>query len=91
MKTGGRKLSLNQDEKLRTTHKTVANEEPPKFNSFGTKLNSFGTKFDHPINQFYFLWLLLRRQSHVEQIVPKKEIPIYQLKKTSKAYLSPIL
>ena len=84
MKTGGRKLSLNQDEKLRTTHKTVANEEPPKF-------NSFGTKFDHPINQFYFLWLLLRRQNHVEQIVPKKEIPIYQLKKTSKAYLSPIL
>ena len=84
MRTGGRKTPLNQDEKLRTTHKIDANAEPPKF-------NSFGTKFDYPINQFYFLWLLLPRQNHVNQIVPKKEIPIYQLRKTAKAHLSPTL
>ena len=47
--------------------------------------------FDYPINQFYFLWLFLRRQNDVDQIVPilsgwqlqnrQKEISVYQLKK----------
>ena len=88
---------MNQDEKLRTTHKIDAKAEPPKFSSV---MLSFGTEFHYPINQFYFLWLFLLRQNHVDQIVPKfsgwqlqnrqKEIPIYQLKKTAKTYLPQI-
>ena len=67
VRTGRRKLSLNQDEKLSTTHKIDANAEPPKFNSV---MSSFGREFNYPINQFYFLWLFLRRHNHVDQIVP---------------------
>ena len=97
VRTGRRKLSLNQDEKLRTTHKIDPNAEPPKFNSV---MSSFGTEFGYPINQFYFLWLFLRRQNHIDQIVPtfsgwqlqnrQKEIPTYPLKKTVETYLPPI-
>ena len=65
VRTGRRRLSLNQDEKLRTTHKIDPNAEPPKFNSV---MSSFGTEFGYPINQLYFLWLFLRRQNHVDQI-----------------------
>ena len=49
VRTGRRKLSLNQAEKLRTTHKIDPNAEPPKFNSV---MSSFGTKLGYPINQF---------------------------------------
>ena len=87
VRTGRRKISLNQDEKVHTTHKINPNAEPPKFN---TVMSPFGTEFSYPINQFYFLWLFLRWQSHVDQIVPtfsdlqlqnrQKEIPTYQLK-----------
>ena len=92
-----KKLSLNQDEKLRITHKIDPNTEPPKFNSV---MLSFGTEFGYPINQFYFLWLFLRWRNHVDQILPtfsgwqlqnrQKEIPTYQLKKTVETYLPPI-
>ena len=88
---------LNQDEKLRVTHKIDPNTEPPKFNSV---MLSFGTEFGYLINQFYFLWLFLRWRNHVDQIVPtfsgwqlqnrQKEIPTYQLKKTVETYLPPI-
>ena len=87
VRTDRRKISLNQDEKVRTTHKIDPNAEPPKFN---TVMSPFGTEFSYPINQFYFLWLFLRWQSHVDQIVPtfsdwqlqnrQREIPTYQLK-----------
>ena len=87
VRTGRRKMLLNQDEKVHTTHKIDPNAEPPKFN---TVMLPFGTEFSYPINQFYFLWLLLQWQSHVNQILPTfsdwqlqnrhKEIPIYQLK-----------
>ena len=97
VRTGRRKLSLNQDENLCTTHKIDANVEPPKFNSV---MSSFGREFDYPINQFCFLWLFLRLQNHVGQIVPtftcwqlqnrQKEISIYQLRKMVETYLSPI-
>ena len=92
-----KKLSLNQDEKLRITHKIDPNTEPPKFNSV---MLSFGTEFGYLINQFYFLWLFLRWRNHVDQILPtfsgwqlqnrQKEIPTYQLKKTVETYLPPI-
>ena len=97
VRTDRRKLSLNQDEKLRMTHKIDPNTEPPKFNSV---MLSFGTEFGYPINQIYFLWLFLRWRNHVDQIVRtfsgwqlqnrQKEIPTYQLKKTVKTYLPPI-
>ena len=51
-----KKLSLNQDEKLRITHKIDPNTEPPKFNSV---MLFFGTEFGYPINQFHFFWLFL--------------------------------
>ena len=51
LRTGRRKLSLYQDEKLRTTHKIDDNAEPLKFNSV---MSSFGKKSDYPINQLYF-------------------------------------
>ena len=79
MRTGRGKLSLNQDEKLRSTHKIDA--ETPKFSSIMS------------LNQFYLFWLFLRRQNHVDQIVPtfftnrQKEIRNYQLKKTAETYL----
>ena len=63
VRTGKRKLSLNQDEKLRTTHKIDPNAEPPKFHSV---MSSFGTEFGYPTNQFYILWSFLRRQNHVD-------------------------
>ena len=49
VRTGRRKLSLNQAEKLRTTHKIDPNAETPKFNSV---MSSFWTKLGYPINQF---------------------------------------
>ena len=79
MRTGRGKLSLNQDEKLRSTHKIDA--ETPKVSSIMS------------LNQFYLFWLFFRRQNHVDQIVPtfftnrQKEIPNYQLKKTVETYL----
>ena len=57
VRTDRRKISLNQDEKVRTTHKIDPNAEPPKFN---TVMSPFGTEFSYPIDQFYFLWLFLR-------------------------------
>ena len=54
VRTGRRKISLNQDEKVRTSQKIDPNAEPPKFN---TVMLPFGTEFSYPINQFYFLWL----------------------------------
>ena len=57
VRTDRRKISLNQDEKVRTTHKIDPNAEPPKFN---TVMSLFGTEFSYPINQFYFLWLFSR-------------------------------
>ena len=57
VRTGRRKISLNQDEKVRTTHKIDPNAEPPKFN---TVMSPSGTEFSYPVNQFYSLWLFLR-------------------------------
>ena len=51
LRTGRRKLSLYQEEKLGTTHKIDDNAEPLKFNSV---MSSFGTESDYLINQLYF-------------------------------------
>ena len=73
VRTGRRKLLLIQDEKLRTTHKIDPNAEPPKFNSV---MSSFGTEFGYPINQFYFLWLFLRRRT---MLIKFRELKFHDL------------
>ena len=51
VRKGRRKISLNQDEKVHTTHKIDPNVGPPKFN---TVMLPFGTEFSYPINNFTF-------------------------------------